>query len=248
MEFNISTFALEIVNFLILIWILQRLFYKPLLDVIAKRKELISQSLIDAENIQQQAEALRDQYENRLQAWAHEKQQAIQQLQQQLEIEKTTQLNKFKVELEQKQQQATTAFLIQQQQLTQQFETQALRNAAHFAEVLLRQAATPELEIKLCQMLLEQWSTLPDACTLYFQTVTDTDTLLIKISSAYSLPEALQCQLQQKLSALIAKPFELSFAVEPSLMAGLAIDFGGWMLNANLQHELICFTELADGR
>ena len=48
MEFNLSTFILEIINFLILIWILQRLFYKPLLEVIAKRKQFIDQSLADA--------------------------------------------------------------------------------------------------------------------------------------------------------------------------------------------------------
>ena len=55
MEFNLSTFILEIINFLILIWILQRLFYKPLLEIIAKRKQFIDQSLADAKTMQQQA-------------------------------------------------------------------------------------------------------------------------------------------------------------------------------------------------
>ena len=51
MEFNVSTFILEIINFLILIWILQRLFYKPLLEVIAKRKQTIDQALADAKTV-----------------------------------------------------------------------------------------------------------------------------------------------------------------------------------------------------
>jgi F-type H+-transporting ATPase subunit b len=62
MEFNLSTFILEIINFLILIWILQRLFYKPLLEVIAKRKQFIDQSLADAKIMQQQAEEQRSFY------------------------------------------------------------------------------------------------------------------------------------------------------------------------------------------
>ena len=59
MEFNFSTFALEIVNFLILIWILQRLFYKPVLAVIARRKQHIDQTLAEARKLHQEAEDLR---------------------------------------------------------------------------------------------------------------------------------------------------------------------------------------------
>jgi len=38
MELNWSTFLLEIINFLILVWILKHFFYKPILDVIAHRR------------------------------------------------------------------------------------------------------------------------------------------------------------------------------------------------------------------
>ena len=54
MEFDITTFLLEIVNFLILIWILQRLFYKPVLAVINRRKQHIDQTLSEAQKLQQQ--------------------------------------------------------------------------------------------------------------------------------------------------------------------------------------------------
>jgi F-type H+-transporting ATPase subunit b len=65
MQFDLTTFIFEIINFLILIWILQRLFYKPLLDVIAKRKQFIDQTLADAKAIQAQADEQRSLYENR---------------------------------------------------------------------------------------------------------------------------------------------------------------------------------------
>ena len=77
MEFNLSTFILEIFNFLILIWILQRLFYKPLLETIAKRKQFIDQSLADAKTMQQQAEEQRSLYENRQKLWEEEKKQLL---------------------------------------------------------------------------------------------------------------------------------------------------------------------------
>ena len=39
MELSGSTFVLEIINFLILVWILKRFLYKPVLGVIAKRRK-----------------------------------------------------------------------------------------------------------------------------------------------------------------------------------------------------------------
>nr|WP_305908691.1 ATP synthase F0 subunit B [Methylomarinum sp. Ch1-1]MDP4521541.1 ATP synthase F0 subunit B [Methylomarinum sp. Ch1-1] len=59
MEFNLSSFFLEIINFLILIWILQRLFYRPIRDMIARRKELIDHSLGQAEQMRKEAEQLK---------------------------------------------------------------------------------------------------------------------------------------------------------------------------------------------
>ena len=38
MEVDWTTFALEIINFLILVWILKRFFYHPVLDIIARRR------------------------------------------------------------------------------------------------------------------------------------------------------------------------------------------------------------------
>lgn len=46
--------AAQVVNFLVLLWILKRLLYKPLLKVLEERKERIAQSLKDAEEIERQ--------------------------------------------------------------------------------------------------------------------------------------------------------------------------------------------------
>ena len=156
MEFNISTFALEIINFLILIWILQRLFYKPLLDVIARRKQFIDQSLADADTVRKQADEQRDLYENRLMLWEQEKQTALTALHQQLDAERRTQLDRLTADLEQEKQKAKVTLSRQQQEHQQQAEKQALQNGARFAAMLLQQSAGPELEARLITLLINQ--------------------------------------------------------------------------------------------
>ena len=48
MELSWPTFFLEIINFLVLVWILKRFLYKPVLEAIAHRKAVIDKTLVDA--------------------------------------------------------------------------------------------------------------------------------------------------------------------------------------------------------
>lgn len=246
MEFNLSTFVLEIINFLILIWILQRLFYKPLLEVIERRKQFIDQSLSDAKNLQQQAEQQCSLYENRQKLWEQEKQAAIIALHQQFEIERRAQLDRLNADLEQERQKAKVTLSKQQQELQQQTERQALRNGAKFAGMLLQQSAGPELEGRLFTLLMDNLTTLPEACKLCLTMLGTKKSVPIKITSAYPLPTKLRQQLEQKLGALINSQVNFQYHQDQALIAGLRMDIGAWVLNANLQHELIGFTEIAD--
>lgn len=240
MQFDLTTFIFEIINFLILIWILQRLFYKPLLEVIAKRKQFIDQTLADAKAIQAQADEQRSLYENRQKAWEQEKQAAITALNVQLELERAAAMKQLAIDLEAERQKYTVTQAHKQHELEQQIEKQALINAAKFASLLLKQTASPELEARLFELLLSRTTTLPAAC---LQTLEEQADIPIKISSAYQLTTEQREQLQQQLSAQIHQPIRFDYQQAPELIAGVRIDIGAWVLNANLQHELSGFAE-----
>lgn len=246
MEFNLSTFILEIINFLVLIWILQRLFYRPLLDVIARRKQFIDQSLADAKTLHEQAEEQRILYENRQKLWEQEKQAALNALHQQIEAERRIRMDQLAAELEQERQKLTVTLTRQQHATQEQQEKKALQNAARFAGILLQQASTPELERQLIVMLLDHLSDLPESCRLCLQTIEAKKSVSIKIGSAYPLSIEVRQQLEQKLNALISRQIHFQYYQDPDLIAGLRIEIGAWILHANLKHELTGFAELAN--
>ena len=51
MELNWSTFVLEIVNFVVLVFILQRFLYRPVLAVIERRRKSVEDRLSEAHRI-----------------------------------------------------------------------------------------------------------------------------------------------------------------------------------------------------
>ena len=245
MEFNVSTFVLEIINFLVLLWVLQRLFYKPLLKVIADRKQVIEQALAEAKNQQQQAEEKAALYENRQHQWEQEKQLALQTFQQQIDLERKLQLEKLKLELEQERQKAKVTLSLQQQEFQQRVEKQALENGAKFSALLLQQAVGPELELRLFQLLLDKISTFPEVIKQQLIVTGEMDALpQVKVTSAYPLTAEMHQQLEQKLMTLMNRPADVQYHQSEDLIAGLRLDIGAWVLNANVKHELIGFAEL----
>ncbi|MGZ8143449.1 MAG: F0F1 ATP synthase subunit delta [Methylosarcina sp.] len=245
MEFDVSTFILEIVNFLVLIWILQRLFYKPLLTMIAQRRQFIDDSLTDAKKLREEAEELRDLYENRQKVWEQDKQAAMAALHQQLEGERTKQMDKLRVELEEERRKANVTLNRQQQEHQQQVEKQALLNGSRFAGLLLQQAVGPELEGHLFDMLLDHFTVLPEACRLCLEALGHAESVAIKVTSVYTFSADQRQRLEQKFNALLDRPVDFQYFQDAALIAGVRLDIGDWVLHANLKHELAGFAEIA---
>ena len=71
MEFDWTTFVLEALNFLVLVWLLKRFFYQPVLAEIEARRDATAKTIADAETVRREAEALKSEYQAHLAASRH---------------------------------------------------------------------------------------------------------------------------------------------------------------------------------
>jgi len=96
LELSWSTFVLEIVNFLVLLWILKHFLYTPVMAVIARRKLEIEKDLADAERVQHDAQELQIQYESRLSDWDIERLKARDALNVELDTERNQKMEEIR--------------------------------------------------------------------------------------------------------------------------------------------------------
>ena len=71
MKFNIWTFLFQVINFVVLLFILKKLLYKPVKEIMEKRRGLIEKTIGDAERTKKEALELKEQQQqevNRLKA------------------------------------------------------------------------------------------------------------------------------------------------------------------------------------
>jgi F-type H+-transporting ATPase subunit b len=248
-EFTWTTFVFEIINFVILVWILKHYFYTPVLNVIARRRDEIQQTLDKARDIHTRAEETQQRYESRLAEWEAEKRVQQEQLHDQLDEERRRQMEALQTSLEEQRKKAQVTEQRRLSDLAREQEARAIEQAAHFAARLLERISGPELETRLVELVGDDLAELSGEQLEALRAAMQAETEPLVVSSAYELPQTLRDRLQAALgTALGEQAVQCRFRREPDLLAGLRISVGPWVLRANLRDELQFFAESGHGR
>jgi F-type H+-transporting ATPase subunit b len=249
MQLDWSTLVLEIVNFLVLVWLLQRFLYKPILKVVAARQAAIDEAARRTREMEAQAHELQAQYEARLQNWEQERAKARGALMEELRGERKRALAGLHESLEQERRKARVLDERRAAEEAARNERQALEQALEFVRRLLAGLSGPELESKLVQLAIDELQRLPEPRKSALREALGTSTEPPTVCSAYPLPPAQREALSHALGRLLDGVRECDFREEPALLAGVRITVGPWILQANLGEELSLFHAAAsDGR
>lgn len=248
MELDATTFVLEIINFIILVWVLKHFFYQPILTAIEKRRKKVEDELAVAANQQQQAEALKTSYESRLAAWEDEKRAALDGMQQEVAQLRAKRLRELDEELQQQRQKAQARERQEKSEWRRQAEEEALRLAGAFCARTLSDVSGEELDRRLRERFVTQFAALREEDLQNFVQTWRDSRSEIEVISAYELDESARTAIQHALTARLGpQAGMLRYTRDERLIAGLRIGIGGWVVQANLRDELQFFREAAHG-
>lgn len=245
MELSWSTFVLEVVNFLVLVWILKRFLYKPVLEIIVRRREGIEKKIAAAERLREDAEGLKNDYEGRLAVWEIERRRSREELKREIDAERVRQLETLQKELARQREKALVSESRRKTKRKHEIEHRALVQGAGFASRLLGQAAGPELEMRLVALLLDGLKTLSETRKEALRSQWGEPPGTIRVVSAYPLADSQRQALEEALGQASGLEAAVCFDRDPGLMAGLSVEIGSWVLNANIRDDLKGFVEFA---
>lgn len=242
MELNWTTFILEIVNFIVLVWLLKHFFYQPVLAVIAQRRAGIEKSLADAGATQAEAQALKRSYEARDAEWSKEKDAARAKLAAEIAAERNRALEALRASVANERERAKVLEEKRQAEWRRTVEERAIALGAAFSARLLARFAAPDLEARLVDVTLEELPRLPAEQAHALSANARDGTVTSTVTSAYPLDEDRRKAVRESLSALVGSRVDPEFGENPDLLAGLRVSLGAWVLHANLRDELKFFT------
>lgn len=242
MDFDWTTFILEIINFLILVWILKRFLYHPILGVVARRRAGIEHAMADAKRIEAEAGELKQQSQRELEQWKEEKEAAKARLREELAAERERLMAELKTAVAEERERRRVLDERQQLEFKRAVEEQGIAQGAEFSARLLSRVAIPELEVRLYALLLEDLRGLRAEDKRSLADAAAAPGLQIKVQSAFEFDAARRVELAQALADLAGKTLPVEYIENSELLAGFHVSIGPWILHANLRDELKFFS------
>ncbi len=239
MQLDLTTFILEVLNFLVLVWLLKRFLYKPVLSVLDARQQRIQGEMRKAAVLQEDAARLKQQYEARLADWNTEREIAKQSLEQELARERDTGMKAIQQSLADEEAKnrvrAASAIATREAELVRNATSGAYRNAA----AMLRRMASPAMTLAILNILLDDLASLSEKRQEELHKAAHPENVTtMEVVAAHALEESAQRKLGDAVAKVCGKPLQATFKTDTSLIAGLRISLGESVLHANLADEL----------
>jgi len=248
LELNWSTFVLEIINFLVLVWILKRFLYRPVLAMLRQRQQEIEAKLDEASRLRSEGSELQQQYEGRLEAWERERQQARDSLHEEIRSEKASKLEQMEKELAAERQAAAIVDERGRNEERQRYQQTAHAQGASFAARLLESSAGPELERHLFDLLLQSLDEMNTEQRNDLLTRCRSSGGKVKLTSAFPMSSQQIEELQKKLSEPDSQAIEIEHRQDPQLVAGFHLVVDSLVLHLNVHDELEGYADLLHGK
>jgi F-type H+-transporting ATPase subunit b len=245
MQLDWTTLILEVVNFLVLVWLLKRFLYRPILDVVAARQRAVEQAAAWTSEAQARAQALEAQYNDRLQHWEHERAAAREGLRKELDAERQRALVALNQSLDQAREQARVLDERRRVELAEHSERLALEQGSEFVRRLLTKLSGPELQARLLQLAIDELEQLPSQRKAQLRDALASVHAPGVVSSAFALTPTQREALTGAIEAAVGDGHSWTFLEDRALIAGVRVSVGPWVLQANLSEELRLFQDAA---
>jgi F-type H+-transporting ATPase subunit b len=224
------TVSAQLVNFLILVWLLKRLLYQPVLDAMARREERIAASLRDAQEKAQAATAREQHFLEQSEQLAQDRADLLTLAQEQAEQEKRLMLDEARTEV------AASRTAWQQQVYDERnafldkLRHESAASVLHITQAALRDLANQNLEAQIIDAFI---SRLADAGeSLHAETMAHGN--VVQITTSFPLDPLARQRLADAVDEFVTTGADLHFSESADLICGIELNFAGRRLSWNV--------------
>jgi F-type H+-transporting ATPase subunit b len=242
-DINWSTLLFQILNFGIMVFILSRVFFKPVVRILDQRSEQVTKSMQEAEDREKTAAEAQAEYEKTL-AEAQEQvlvmqqraQEDLLQTKQQVLAEAREQVQSMRANAEQDLEQA-------RQEAISEHRRELGYLAIELSERLMRQAGGAAFQEATMQEFLGRLDRLEPETYREALQGDEVPTLQVQVVSAQALDSENQAAIETRTKKLLDREIEVRYRIDPSLIAGATMRFGGVVIDGSLSGQLQTLNE-----
>jgi F-type H+-transporting ATPase subunit b len=221
------TVAAQALNFIILVWLLKRYLYKPILDALDAREKRIAAELADADAKKAEAEKQRGEFEHKNEEFDRQRAELLGKAREEAKAERARLFSEAR--------QAADALSAKRQQtlrndarhLSEAISRRTQQEVFAIARKALTDLAATSLEERLAEVFTRRLRAMDDKAKASFAVALTSASEPALLRSAFDLPAGQRAAIQEALDETFSAQIRVRFETAPGLVSGIELTANG---------------------
>jgi F-type H+-transporting ATPase subunit b len=233
------TVGAQILNFLILIWLLQRFLYKPILHAIDEREEKIANELTNAATQMAEAQKERDEFKHKNEEFNQQRAALLSKATDEAQSEGARLLDEERKSAAVLRSKLQEALRDEEDNLHQDIRLRTQQEVFAMTRKVLADLATTSLEEHLCEVFICRLQQLGDQTKKHLTESFKTRSDLALVRSAFDLPAEQRVAVHNALNKTFSAEINVEFKTVPDLISGIELTTNGQKLAWSIGDYLV---------
>jgi F-type H+-transporting ATPase subunit b len=230
MEISWFTVIAQIVNFFVLVWLLKRYLYKPILKAIDEREEKIVAQLNEAEHKKAEAKKEQEDFSQKNEAFDHQKKDLMDKAIAETDEQRLKLLEKVRNEAAKLSSKLDKDSKDKQESLRLELEKKTKQEVFAIVERTISDLASANLENQIVKIFLKRLHELKEDEKQQFIKAFKSNSNPIEVQSSFEIVGDLKTEIQTTVNEIIGSETQLQFKNSPKLIAGIELTANGFKL------------------
>jgi F-type H+-transporting ATPase subunit b len=227
MLINWFTVGAQAINFLILVWLLKRFLYKPILHAIDEREKGIATQLADVEAKKAEAQKDRDDFQHKNEAFDQERAALLKNATDEAYSERQRLIDEARKDADALRAKRKDALQSEQHNLNVEITRWTQKEVFAITRKTLADLATTSLEERMGDVLVRRVRALSGAAKEQMAAAFKTSNHTVSVHSAFDLPPAQRSAIESAVKETFAPDAHVQFETAPELVSGIELSTNG---------------------
>ena len=221
------TIGAQALNFLILVWLMKRFLYQPILDAIDAREKRIAGELADADAKKSEAQKERDEFQHKNEDFDRQRTALFGKVTDEAKAERERLFVEARVTADTATTKRQEAWQSEHQNLTAEITRRTQQEVFAITRKTLSDLATTGLEERMAEVFIRRLQTMDAKRKADLGDALKTSAGPALVRSAFDLPADPRAAIQHALNATFSADIQLRFETAPDLVSGIELTTGG---------------------
>jgi F-type H+-transporting ATPase subunit b len=229
----------QVINFLVLVWLLKRYLYKPILHAIDEREKGIAAKLAQAESKKGEADKERDEFQHKNEAFDRERKAMVQKSLEEVNVEKTRLVEAARKDADSLLAKRKESMQTERINLNRQISQWTQKEVFAIARKALKDLSTESLEERISAAFVSRLRGLNGQMKEEFAVDLKASDNSVSVRSAFDLPPAQKSDIQRAINETFSTDVKIAYETKPEVIGGIELSTKGRKVSWSISDYLV---------